>query len=80
MRRINSHPSIRLVGWRHADEGKKAACFSPTLSCLGVSFNLVPFTSGRTEVLNTSWGLLSYCVPLMKLQLQVVLTPRRPRA
>ena len=27
---------------------------SATFSCLGVSFNLVPFTSGRVEVLNTS--------------------------
>ena len=43
-----------LLGWRYADEGKKAACFSPTFSCLGVSFNLVPFTRGRVEVLNTS--------------------------
>ena len=47
---------FELLGWRYADEGKKAACFSPTFSCLGVSFNfnLVPFTSGRVEVLNTS--------------------------
>ena len=43
-----------LLGWRYADEGKKAACFSPAFSCLGVSFNVVPFTSGRVEVLNTS--------------------------
>ena len=43
-----------LLGWRYADEGKKAACFSPKFSCLGVSFNLVPFTSGRVEVQNTS--------------------------
>ena len=43
-----------LLGWRSADEGKKAARFSPTFSCLGVSFNLEPFTSGRVEVLNTS--------------------------
>ena len=43
-----------LLGWRYADEGKKATCFSPKFSCLGVSFNLVPFTSGRVEVLNTS--------------------------
>ena len=44
---------FNLLGWTYASEGKKAEPFSPSFSCLGVSFNLQHFTSGRIEVSNT---------------------------
>ena len=42
-----------LLGWKYANEGRKAEPFSPSFSCLGVSFSLRHFTSGRVEVSNT---------------------------
>ena len=42
-----------LLGWKYANEERKAEPFSPSFSCLGVSFNLQHFTSGRVEVSNT---------------------------